>query len=120
MDSLEQEMGEWHIQSLWSKAGKGGVESLCNSLQHARWENLPPLSLFCYRHCFVFKFYYMSALVYDVYGCITCIEAREKLAGVGSFPVPYGQSQVCPHADRSFCPTQSCSHSIPNKHRDLY
>lgn len=78
--------------SPWSKAGKGGVESLRNSLQHARWENLPPLSLFCYRHCFVFKFYYMSALMYDVYGCITCIEAREKLAGVGSFPVPYGQS----------------------------
>lgn len=44
--SLEQEMGEQHMPP-WSKAGKGGVESLRNSLQHARWESLPPLSVFC-------------------------------------------------------------------------
>lgn len=89
--------------SPWSKAGKGGVESLRNSLQHARWENLPPLSLFFfyYRHCFVFKFYCMSAFVYDVNGCITCVKAREQRVGVGSFPVPYGQlhSGILYHQD---------------------
>lgn len=75
------------ICHLWSSAGKGVTESLCNSVPHARWESLPPSSPFWVCPCSFLKFYYTSASVCDMNRYIARVEARELLVGIGSLPL---------------------------------